>query len=122
MNAKILLIGSGICAHRIADDILAQDPELIIASREKVFGLSPDSPRATGAGEPATVLTNATVRSCHGAVGDFRVTLDCKGDKQIAAVERVIIAEDEKRVPNFSDYDLNPTDSVMSISRLKEML
>ena len=122
MNAKTLLIGSGICAHRIAEDILAQDPELIIASRETDFDLSPDSLRAPGAGESATVFTNATVRSCHGTVGDFTVTLDCNGEKQIAAVERVIIAEDEKRVPNFSGYNLNRTDTVMAISRLKELL
>ncbi len=122
MTGKTLLIGSGACARRIAEDILAQESDLIIASMEEDFGLSPASVKADKAGALTTVGPNTRVISCQGTVGDFRVAFDRNGEKQIAVVDRVIIAEEEKRIPKFSSYGLTPTNRVMAISRFKKLL
>jgi len=120
LTGKTLLIGSGVCARRIAEDIIAQESDMIVASTGEDFGVSSASVTADKAEELATVCTNTKVISCQGTVGDFRVALDCNGEKQIAAVNQVIIAEDEKRIPKFSLYGLSQTNRVMAISRVKK--
>jgi coenzyme F420-reducing hydrogenase delta subunit/Pyruvate/2-oxoacid:ferredoxin oxidoreductase delta subunit len=68
------------------------------------------------------IFTRTKVHSCRGTVGDFKVVLECNGKKRIAAVAKVIIAEDEKRIPGFSSYGLTRTAKVMALSQLEELL
>ncbi len=114
MTAKTLLIGNGPCAQRIAAGIPALNSDLIVASPDD-FSLSPDS-------VPAAVWKHAKVISCQGTPGDFKVTFERDGEKQVAAVDRIIIAGEETRVPQFSQYGLNPTERVVSLSGLKKRL
>jgi coenzyme F420-reducing hydrogenase delta subunit/Pyruvate/2-oxoacid:ferredoxin oxidoreductase delta subunit len=55
-------------------------------------------------------------------VGDFKVVLERNGEKRTAAVQKVIIAEDEKRLAGFSSYGLTPTAKVMALSQLEKLL
>ncbi|MGD8210046.1 MAG: hypothetical protein PVF32_09320, partial [Desulfobacterales bacterium] len=122
MTGKTLLIGSGACAHRIAEDIWTQTSDLIIASPEKSFGLSTKPVSMATAEEGVKIYTRTKVHSCRGTVGDFNVVLECNGEKITAAVEKVIIAEDEKRIPVFSAYGLTRTAKVMALSQLGKLL
>jgi coenzyme F420-reducing hydrogenase delta subunit/Pyruvate/2-oxoacid:ferredoxin oxidoreductase delta subunit len=122
LTGKTLLIGSGACAHRIAEDIWTQTSDLIIASPEKSFGLSTKPVSMATAEEGVKIYTRTKVHSCRGTVGDFNVVLDCNGEKITAAVEKVIIAEDEKRIPVFSAYGLTRTAKVMALSQLGKLL
>ena len=122
MTAKTLLIGSGACAHRIAEDILAQTSDLIIASTAESFVLSTRPASMDTAEEGAKIYTGTTVHSCQGTVGDFKVVLERNGEKRTAAVEKVILAEDEKRISSFSSYGLTRTAKVMALSQLGELL
>ncbi len=72
--------------------------------------------------EGAKIYTRTKVHSCRGTVGDFKVVLDRNGEKRTAAVEKVIIAEDEKRISGFSSYGLTRTAKVMALSQLKKLL
>jgi coenzyme F420-reducing hydrogenase delta subunit/Pyruvate/2-oxoacid:ferredoxin oxidoreductase delta subunit len=122
LTGKTLLIGSGACAHRIAEDIWTQTSDLIIASPEKSFGLSTKPVSMATAEEGVKIYTRTKVHSCRGTVGDFNVVLECNGEKITAAVEKVIIAEDEKRIPVFSAYGLTRTAKVMALSQLGKLL
>ncbi len=122
LNGKTLLIGSGACARRIAEDILTQASELIVASAGAGFGLSTAPDSKSAAAEWAKVYTQTKVHSCRGSVGDFKVALERNGEQRTAAVDQIIIAEDEKRIADFSAYGLTPTDKVMALSELKKLL
>ena len=122
MTGKTLLIGNGACARRIADDISAQESDLIVASTGAGFGLSKTPDSKDTAEEWAKIFTQTRVHSCRGAVGDFKVVLAHNGEISTATVDQIIIAEDEKRIANFSSYGLTRTDRVMALSELKELL
>jgi coenzyme F420-reducing hydrogenase delta subunit/Pyruvate/2-oxoacid:ferredoxin oxidoreductase delta subunit len=74
------------------------------------------------AGQSDHFYSHTKVQSCQGAVGDFKVILDCNGQQRIAAVEQIIIAEDEQHLPCFSDYGLSPSDYVLALSQLELQL
>ena len=122
LTGKTLLIGSGACARRIAEDILTQASDLIIASTGEGFGLSTTPVPIDTAEEWARVYTKTKVRSCQGTVGDFKVVLERNGEKRTAAVDQVIIAEDERRIPIFSSYGLTRTAKVIALSQLEKLL
>jgi coenzyme F420-reducing hydrogenase delta subunit/Pyruvate/2-oxoacid:ferredoxin oxidoreductase delta subunit len=122
LTGKTLLIGSGACARRIAEDIWTQTSDLIIASTGENFGLSTRPVPVAKTEEGNKIFTRTKVHSCRGTVGDFKVVLECNGKKRTAAVAKVIIAEDEKRIPGFSSYGLTRTAKVMALSQLEELL
>jgi coenzyme F420-reducing hydrogenase delta subunit/Pyruvate/2-oxoacid:ferredoxin oxidoreductase delta subunit len=122
LSGKTLLIGSGECARRIAEAILTRDPDLIIATAGESLGWSTSSTAKNRAGEWGQVYTNTKIHSCKGTVGDFKVTLECDGAKRIAAVDQIIIAENEQRIPDFSSYGLTRTDKVVALSQLEKQL
>ena len=122
LTAKTLLIGSGACARRIAEVILTQTSDLIIASTVESFGLSARSASMATAEEGAKIYTRTKVHSCRGTVGDFKVVLDRDGEKRTTTVGKVIIAEDEKRIPGFSSYGLTRTAKAIALSQLRLLL
>jgi len=122
LTGKTLLIGSGPCARRIAEDILTQASDLIIASTGESFGVSTTPVSIDTAEEWARVYTKTKVHSCRGTVGNFKVVLERNGEKRTAAVDKVIIAEDEKRTACFSAYGLTGTAKVMALSQLEKLL
>ena len=122
VTGKTLLIGSGACAHRIAEDILTQESDLIIASTGEVFGL-PKTPVSIDPAEEWTkVYLKTKVHSCRGTVGDFKLILERDGEKRTTAVDQVVIAEDGRRIADFSSYGLTRTAKVIALSRLEKLL
>jgi quinone-modifying oxidoreductase subunit QmoB len=122
VTGKTLLIGSGPCARRIAEDILTQASDLIIASTGEGFGGSTTPVSIDTAKEWARVYTRTKVHSCRGTAGNFKVVLERNGEKRTAAVDTVIIAEDEKRTACFSAYGLTGTAKIMALSQLEKLL
>jgi quinone-modifying oxidoreductase subunit QmoB len=122
LTEKTLLIGNGGCVRRIADELVARGIELVIAtSSESADGL-PAAAENGNSENPVSVYPGAKVLSCRGAVGHFEVVLDSSGSERKAAAGQIIIAGGEKRIPYFSSYGLNPADTVMALSRLKNLL
>ena len=122
MTGKTLLIGSGNCARRIADELAARGAGMVIATLGQSFDGSLAAAAAGTADEQIKVYTKTKVLSCRGAAGHFEVALDDNGVKRKAAVEQIVIAGEEKRIPCFSSYGLTRTDTVMALSRLKRLL
>jgi coenzyme F420-reducing hydrogenase delta subunit/NAD-dependent dihydropyrimidine dehydrogenase PreA subunit len=122
LTGKTLLIGDGACARRIAEGILNEESDLIVASTGDTFGLT-TNPESTDATEKyGQIFTKTKVHACQGTVGDFKVVLEYNGEKRIVAVEKIVIAEDDKRISDFSSYDLTPTEKLMPLSRLEKLL
>ena len=122
LTGKTLLIGSGACARRIAEDIMTQESDLIIASTGEGFGLSTRPVSIDPAEEWAKVYSKTKVHSCQGTVGDFKVVLERDGKKRTTVVDQVIIAEDEKRIAGFSSYGLTRTAKIIALSQLGKLL
>jgi quinone-modifying oxidoreductase subunit QmoB len=122
LTAKTLLIGGGACARRIAEDLTAKESDLIVAVLGEDLDSSSAAASAGRVGKRAKVYSKTKVLSCRGSVGDFEVLLEHNGEKQTATVEKIIIAEEEKRIPVFSGYGLFQATGVISISRLNNLL
>ncbi len=117
MSGKTLLIGQGACARRIVQDLTSEQTDIIIATPADGF----DMPDGQGAIK-AAVYPGTRVLSCRGAAGEFEVALDCDGQKRPVDVDRIVIADDDQRRPEFSRYGLTPGERVMDISGLTARL
>jgi len=113
LSAKTLLIGQGECARRIARDLASEQADIIVATPGDDFDLP---------GAKAAVLPKSRVLACRGTAGDFTVALDCAGELQSADVQRIVIAESDRRLPEFSRYGLTPSETVIDISGLSARL
>ena len=122
MTGKTLLIGSGACARRIAENISSRETDLIVASPGNGFGLSATSATLDRVEERFELYARTKVESCQGVAGDFRVVFESDGQKRIAAVDKIILAEEEQRIPYFSAYGLTPTDNIWALSQLENRL
>ena len=115
MERRTLIIGSGPCAVNIAEDLMAQGINIVVAAGEKknptLEALKSDQ---------AEILFKARMKSCNGFVGNFNVSIDVDSEKLERAVSNIIIAEEDLREPKFSDYGLLPTDNVVSLTEIVE--
>lgn len=120
MIKKTLIIGSGSCAGHIAEDLLSKNLDIIIAAQDKDCNLSLSSTSERTSARFLEILTGTKLLTCHGAAGNFRISMSKDGEKITRTVANIIVAEEARRKPNFSLYNLTPSDSVLSFSRIKE--
>ena len=89
MERKTLIIGSGPCAVNIAEKLLAQGVNVVVAAGEKknptLEALKSDQ---------AEILLKARMRDCNGFVGNFNVSMDVEAEKLERTVSNIIIAEE----------------------------
>jgi coenzyme F420-reducing hydrogenase delta subunit/Pyruvate/2-oxoacid:ferredoxin oxidoreductase delta subunit len=121
LTGKTLLIGSGSCARRIANELALKGTAMIIATPGEKFEGSlvgqPDTPA-----EQIQACTKTKLLSCRGTVGHFELILDDNGAERRTTVEQIVIAGEDKRIPYFSSYGLTRTETVMALSGLKKLL
>lgn len=117
MRHPVLVIGNGICAGALADNLLAGGIDLILASRERQPAPVKVSP-LPGKNRQPEVLAGADLIACAGAVGGFSVILQKDHDRLIRTVAAVAVAEDCRRQPNYELYRLAPGPCVTSLSHL----
>lgn len=115
MERRILIVGSGSCAVDIAEYLLAHNAEVIIAAHE-----SGNTGLENLKSGQAEILPDTHIISCKGVVGDFDVSMGVDGKKTTRSVSNIIIAEEDVRIPNYSDYGLARTSRVVSLSELRE--
>ncbi len=117
MQKKTLIIGSSPCAQEIAAKLLEKDFEVILATKD-----ADDSfPDSTGNGR-FEILAHTRLLKCTGFWGDFAIHMHQNDQHLQRSVSTIVIAEQEKRNPNFSLYGLTPSESVLSLSQLKTRL
>jgi heterodisulfide reductase subunit A-like polyferredoxin/coenzyme F420-reducing hydrogenase delta subunit len=112
-SEKTLVIGSGPCARHITEELLARGDAVIVAVKENQFDLPT---------QQAEILTDTELISCRGTAGNFNFLMAKRGEKISRTAANVIVAEEAVRYPNNSLYGLTASDSVLALSRLKELL
>jgi len=117
VNNKTLILGNGPCAVAIAENLLTTGIEIVIATKDDTCGFdeSPDS-------EALQILTETRLISCKGSVGTFRIEA-IQNDRPVTIdVGRIIIAEQDQRMSNFSLYGLKASPNVITLSQMKNVL
>jgi len=117
LNKKVFIFGNGSCAHHLAKEFLSSGADVILATSDKTVDAS-----STMDSVALEILTNTKLLSCQGVVGNFRLTAVCNGEKVTKSVAEIIIAEEDRRKPNFSLYGLKATSNVISQSQMKSLL
>ena len=115
MTEKTLIFGSGPSAYHIAENLISEGSEIIIAAH----GSMPDIPVAL---EKTEILNHADLVDCRGAVGAFAFTFDQHGETLTREAAYAVIAEEGERHPDFDAYGLNPGERIIALSALKTML
>ena len=120
MSHTTLVIGSGECAARVAEMLVAAGIEVVVAAdREN----SPDAMRALESGAPdngVELLVPARLAACNGFAGDFEAVLEVDRTPIRRKVASIVIAEDCRRHANFDLYGLTPTAGVRSLTEFKK--
>ncbi|MBW1902790.1 MAG: hydrogenase iron-sulfur subunit [Deltaproteobacteria bacterium] len=119
MERRTLIIGSGSSARNIAEDLLNNDIEIIVAVKDEGPGFSLSNHIQDASAE---VLKRTRLVKCRGSVGNFTVFMDQKGKTVERNVSNIIIAEEDRREPNFALYGLTSSDCVLSVSRVMDLL
>lgn len=117
---KILLLGNGLTAGRVADNLLANRKQLIVATPEKSLTFQPPSLADKKEHGQIELLTDTSIIDCKGASGDLKVQMRIGGKTVTRSFDRIIIAEDYRRSPVFTAYGLSPSPHVISLSQLLE--
>jgi coenzyme F420-reducing hydrogenase delta subunit/ferredoxin len=117
LNKKIFIFGNGSCAHHLAKEFLSSGADVILATSDNNVDVS-----STMDSVALEILTNTKLLSCQGVVGKFRLTATCNGEEVTRSVAEIIIAEENRRKPNFSLYGLKATSNVISQSHMRTLL
>jgi coenzyme F420-reducing hydrogenase delta subunit/NAD-dependent dihydropyrimidine dehydrogenase PreA subunit len=116
LKKTTLIIGNGTCSQRIANRLLFQGANVILASEDTKIEFAEPPGAADQLPGCLEVLTATEVLACHGYVGQFEVWLRRSGTKIHRSTATIIIAADYQRKPNFALYDLKPGDYVCPLS------
>ena len=119
MTAKTLLLGNNQITGWIAEKLLEDGNELMIASPRPQFEFSPESDAVIQSHEPATtLLAGATVAGCHGAFGDFTLRMVQNAESFSCSAKLIVICEDIHRRPEFDVYGLRPSAFIVPLSQV----
>lgn len=119
LQKRALIIGSGSCARKTAEDLIRKKIEIIVAAKDEAPDISfPKHDK----NDSAEILPFTRLIQCTGSVGNFTVFMDQRGQGVIRSVSAIVVAEEDRREPNFSLYGLTPTSRVLSLSQLQAIL
>lgn len=116
---KTLILGNGPCTRSVGEELLARGAEIIVAANDVAKENDAALPSAE---KRAEVLTNATLLSCRGSVGDFHLSFSKESENISRTVANIVISEEAVRKPNFSLYGLSASSYVTSLSELSASL
>ena len=91
---KVMIFGSGACAHRIRDNLAEQ-------------------------GVAARLTDGAALDRCRGFSGNFQLRLTRDHQVETTTVPAIVVAEESQVLPNYAAYGLTPGPDVMTISALE---
>lgn len=111
LTEKTIIFGSGPSAYRVAENLMADGSEIIIASP----GGTPEIPDAL---KQAEILDHAHLTACQGVVGAFAFIFDQNGATLTREADYAVIAEETERYPLFEAYGLDSGERAISLSNL----
>ena len=120
MKAPTLIIGSGPCARDVARHLTSEGLQTVIAAANWTDGdRGPRAPDTRGNGS-IEVLAGARLSGCSGFIGQFDATFIRDGATLQRRVAHIVIAEDNRRAPNFDLYRLRAGSVVQSLSAFRK--
>lgn len=114
-STDVIIFGSGACARKTASNLADHGIEVCIATKGQ---RAPASIR----GDKITWLTGTQLMDCKGFAGDFHLVLKQENVLVRTKVNAIVVAEDQKAVPNYEPYGLVPSDRILDITSLEEKL
>lgn len=116
MTGPTLIIGSGTCARDVARHLMSEGRHVVIAAANGPNGDRPHRATDTSGSGSIEVLTGARLSACRGFVGQFDATFTQSDTTLKRRVAHIVIAEDNRRIPNFDLYRLRAGSDVQSLS------
>ena len=118
-----MILGNSLCALDLAEELLGMGIEVIIVSRD----LHCDSPSLDSKSDKTNkikpeILLETRLLSCQGIAGDFKVHLEQNEKEIFRNAANIVIAENYRRESNFSLYNLEPSEDILSLSGVMENL
>ncbi|KJS30313.1 MAG: hypothetical protein VR64_16540 [Desulfatitalea sp. BRH_c12] len=114
--SETLVIGSGPCASHVADNLAEQGIGVTW-----VTGNVTDAVNTIALQPPARVnrVQGSALVGCQGQAGSFRIILDQGGVRTAHGVASIIVAEEALYLPNFSEYGLQASRRVVTLSAIE---
>jgi coenzyme F420-reducing hydrogenase delta subunit/Pyruvate/2-oxoacid:ferredoxin oxidoreductase delta subunit len=114
-----LIIGSGTCAHDVARRLTSEGRHTVIAAANEISDDRPQLASDTSGRGQIEVLAGARLSACRGFIGQFDTTFTQDDAILHRRVAHIVIAEDNRRTPNFDLYRLRPGSVVQSLSAFR---
>ena len=122
MIEPVLIIGNGTCAGEISETLLQTGTDVILVSRnanlDKALSCGPEFRHH----KIPEVYTSTTVLGCSGTVGKFKVQFQSNHSRIDRIVSAIIIAEENRFQPNYSQYGLAPSRSILSLTQFNHLI
>jgi coenzyme F420-reducing hydrogenase delta subunit/Pyruvate/2-oxoacid:ferredoxin oxidoreductase delta subunit len=115
-----LIIGSGTCARDVARHLTSEGRHTVIAAANGTNGDRLDFATDTPGRGSIDVLSGARLSACRGFIGQFDTTFTQSNAILRRRVAHIVIAEDNRRIPNFDLYRLHAGSVVQSLSAFKK--
>ncbi|MFY9943115.1 MAG: hypothetical protein WAK57_13145, partial [Desulfobacterales bacterium] len=120
MTGPTLIIGSGTCARDVARHLTSEGRHAVIAAVNETSDERPHLAADTPGKGSIEVLTGARLSACRGFIGQFDATFTQNGTTLQRRVAHIVIAEDNRRIPNFDLYRLRAGSVVKSLSAFRK--
>ena len=120
MTGPTLIIGSGTCARDVARHLTSEGRHAVIAAVNETSDERPHLAADTPGKGSIEVLTGARLSACRGFIGQFDATFTQNDTTLQRRVAHIVIAEDNRRIPNFDLYRLRAGSVVKSLSAFRK--
>jgi quinone-modifying oxidoreductase, subunit QmoB len=120
LTGPTLIIGSGTCARDVARRLTSEGLQTVIAAANEKGADRPLLAAETPVCGSVEVLTGARLSACRGFIGQFDATFTQNGTTLQRRVATIVIAEDNRRIPNFDLYRLQAGSVVQSLSAFRK--
>ncbi|MGD2010357.1 MAG: hydrogenase iron-sulfur subunit [Desulfobacterales bacterium] len=120
MTGPTLIIGSGTCARDVARHLTSEGRHTVIAAANETSGERPHLATDTPGSGSIEDLIGARLSACRGFIGQFDATFTQNGATLQRRVAHIVIAEDNRRIPNFDLYRLRAGSVVQSLSAFRK--
>ncbi len=118
-SKKILIIGNGRCASKLAEKLMNEGIELTVAVSDDGSDLIAFP--AIKDNTSAEIFTNTKITGCTGSIGHYSIKFSHNNQIHTIYVSHVIVAEEYLRAPNFSHYGLLPTENVLPLEMSRQL-
>ena len=109
---RVLVLGGDLAGVALRERLVSEGFEVV------ELGNKGAEPESTGNGE----AVGQTLERIDGFVGGFNATLSAANGRSIARFGFVIAAQPAQKLAKFADYELGPSERVISLSQLEALL